>query len=74
MKYVGAGGLDMGGTKVTDLGAPTAESDASRADNVSGIYTYNGSIWVLDPTSKLYQRFTGDPAPTTASGDIVLEQ
>lgn len=74
MKYVGAAGLDMGGEKITSLGTATAETDASQAGQVSGVFSYGGSTWDLDPSSKIYLKFTGDPAPTTSAGDIVLEE
>lgn len=75
MKYVGATGINMGNTKVENVAAATAPTDAAskaQVDVKPSIHTFNGSIYVEDPTVTIYERDTGEPAPPTVEGDIVL--
>lgn len=75
MKYLGAAGLDMGGEKITNLGAGTANTDAANGTQVGGVYTYNGSAYVVDPDVRVFIKKTGDPDPAGAtSNDIILTQ
>ena len=74
MRYVGAAGFDLGGAKITTLGAGTDATDAATNNQVGGVLEWNGSAWVPAPTTRIYLRRTGDPAPPAVEDDIVLTE
>jgi hypothetical protein len=73
MRFVGVA-FDADGARITNLGAATSGSDCLRGDQVGGTYLYGGATYDLDLTTKRYMRLTGDPAPTTNTGDTSISE
>jgi hypothetical protein len=74
VRYVGADGLDLGGTPITTVEAGTAETDASTVAQTGGVLEWSGSAWVVAAGTRIYLRRTGDPAPPAVGDDIVLTE
>lgn len=75
MRYVGAAGLDMGNTNVSNVAPATDPAHAAtkaQVDVKPSVHTYNGVTYVEDPTVTIYERDSGEPEPSTVEGDIVL--